>query len=59
VFHPARSARLSLRWAYKPCGPPPSAKEPLVLRVLCSAGIPLGEDIIKEILGEGEEYGYE
>ncbi len=42
----------SLRWAYTPSGPPPSTKKQLVLRVLCREGIPLDEEILREMVGE-------
>lgn len=54
-------AWLSLRWAYSPCGEPPSAKKRLVVRALCSARLPLDEEVFKNILGEreSEDYGGE
>ena len=51
-------AWLGMRWAYEPCGPPPSTKKPLVLRALCSTRVPIPEELFKEVLGEegpGEE----
>ena len=42
----------SLRWAYSPAGPPPSTKKRIVLRVLCREGIPLDEDVLREVMGE-------
>ena len=52
-------AWLSLRWAYRPCGEPPSAKKPLILRALCAARPPAPEDLFREALGEGERAGGE
>ncbi len=52
-------AWLSLRWAYRPCGPPPSSKKRLVLRALCNTRPPVPEELFKQVLGErfgeGEE----
>ena len=45
-------AWLSLRWAYRPCGEPPSAKKQLVLMVLCNSKQPVPEDVFREALGE-------
>ena len=45
-------AWLSLRWAYSPCGPPPSTKKRLVLRALCRTKQPVPEELFKQVLGE-------
>lgn len=45
-------AWLSLRWAYRPCGEPPSTKKPLILQALCSTQPPVPEDVFREALGE-------
>ena len=48
-------AWLGLRWAYRPCGPPPSDKEQMVIDVLMSAGLPLNEEFIKSLAPPGNE----
>ena len=45
-------AWLGLRWAYAPCGPPPSTKKRLVLRALCNTKQPVPEELFKQVLGE-------
>ena len=50
-------AWLSLRWAYRPCGEPPSTKKPLILQALCATQPPVPEDVFHEALGEPGEGG--
>lgn len=47
----------SLRWAYNPTGPPPSAKKHIVLRVLCREGLPVDEEFLGELAQPGEGGG--
>ncbi|MEB2836037.1 MAG: hypothetical protein GSR80_000049 [Desulfurococcales archaeon] len=48
-------AWLSLRWAYRPCGEPPSTKKLIVKRMLCRGGLPLDEEFLRELATVGEE----
>ena len=44
----------SLAWAYEPEGPPPSEQLEALLEILCRKGIPVDEEVIKEIAEEAD-----
>lgn len=43
------------KWLYRPIGPPPWEKLKVIAETLCRAGLPLDEELFREIMGERTE----